>query len=118
MQNNSGLTPVEYQVVIALDPREEKTAGGIILPTQAVEADRLSTMEGTLVAASPLAFNYDNWPDNAPKPKVGDRVLFRRFNGFIHTKKVDGVEHDYRMTSDRDVLAIIEPPQAALREVA
>lgn len=117
MTNESGLIPVEYQVVIALDAREEKTAGGIILTKQTQEADRLSTQEGTLVAVSPLAFNYDNWPLDAPKPKVGDRVLFRRYNGFIHTKKVGGVEYDYRMTSDRDVLAIIEPANA-LRAVA
>jgi co-chaperonin GroES (HSP10) len=31
--NTSGLTPLEFFVVVELDPQEGKSAGGIILPT-------------------------------------------------------------------------------------
>jgi hypothetical protein len=42
--------PLEFNVVIELDPVEEKTAGGIILPPSTKEADKLACEEGTLVA--------------------------------------------------------------------
>ena len=54
-RNESGLVPVEFFVVVALPPQEEKTAGGIILPSAVQDKDKLATQEGTLVAASPLA---------------------------------------------------------------
>ena len=49
--------PMEFNVVVELDPVEEKTKGGIILPTEKVERDKLAFEEGTLVAASPFAFS-------------------------------------------------------------
>lgn len=111
MQNNSGLTPVEYFVVVELDPVEEKTAGGIILPTTIQDKDKLSTQEGTLVAVSPHAFSYaDNWPDGSV-PQVGQRVLFKRYSGALHERTVCGVKRDYRLLNDKDIIAIVEEPQ-------
>ncbi len=114
MTNCSGLTPVEFFVVVALDPQTEKTAGGIILPNQVKDADKLATQEGELVAVSPLAFNYDNWPEGSRKPQVGDRVLFRRYAGALHERD----KRDYRLLNDKDIIAIVEPPAEEIFETA
>lgn len=111
--NSSGLIPVEFFVVVELPPRETKI-GNIIVPDSVLDADKLATQEGTLVAISPLAFNYDNWPEGSRKPAVGDKVLFRRFAGALHERG----GRDYRLLNDKDIIAIIESPAAELKEVA
>lgn len=105
MKNESGLIPVEFYCVVALDPTETKTAGGIILPDLIKEADKLACEEGTLVAASPLAFNYDNWPEGSRKPQDGDRVIFKRFAGLLRERG----GRAYRLINDKDIVAIVEP---------
>jgi chaperonin GroES len=106
--NTSGLTPLEFFVVVELDPTEQKTPGGIILTSQTAEADKLATQEGTLIAVSPHAFSYaDNWPEGS-KPEVGARVLFKRFAGHLHKRN----ERDYRLLNDKDVVAVVEAPEA------
>lgn len=106
MRNESGLLPTEYNVVIRMDPIEEKTAGGIIIPVSKTERDELAADEGTIVAISPLAFNYDNWPETARKPVVGDRVLFAIYEGRLWKRG----EVTYRLVKDKSVVAIIDQP--------
>jgi len=109
--NQSGLIPVEFYVVVAIDPAETKTAGGIILPSQVQEKDALATQEGTLVAVSPHAFSYvDHWPEGT-KPEPGMRVLFKKYagtGGGVYKRTVDGVEREFRLMPDKDIAAIIE----------
>jgi co-chaperonin GroES (HSP10) len=106
--NTSGLTPLEFFVVVELDPQEGKSAGGIILPTKTQETDKLATQEGTLVAVSPHAFTYaQGWPEGS-KPVLGQRVLFKRYAGHLHER--DG--HTYRLLNDKDLVAVIETAPA------
>jgi chaperonin GroES len=106
--NTSGLTPLEFFVVVELDAQAEKTAGGIYLPPQAKDADELSTQEGTLVAVSPHAFTYaDGWPEGS-KPETGQRVLFKKFAGALHERN----GRKYRILNDKDLVAVIETPLA------
>jgi co-chaperonin GroES (HSP10) len=107
--NESGLSPVEFQVVVELDPQEEKTKGGIILPTAAKDRDELAAEEGTLIAVSPLAFNYvDEWPEGT-KPQIGQRVMFKRYDGLLRKRTVKGVERSFRLLVDKSIVAIVEP---------
>jgi len=109
MRNSySGLTLMEYNVLVMLDPVEEKTAGGIILTTEKIDRNRLEEVEGTLVAVSPLAFNYDDWPADAYKPQVGDRVYFARYAGILTERDKAWL----RVIKDREVVAVIEQPAA------
>lgn len=105
MSNGSGLIPLEFFVVVELDPLEERTKGGIILPAQVSDKDKLATQEGTLVAASPHAFTYAEWRADMRKPDVGERVLFKRYAGALHER--DG--RTYRLLNDKDLVAIVEP---------
>ena len=118
MVNDSGLTPVEFFVVVELDPQESKTAGGIILLDNTKERDKLAVQEGTLVAVSPHAFTYaDRWPDGTI-PRPGQRVLFKKFEGMIHTRKVNGVERHWRVLNDKSVVAIVEPESSPVAAAA
>lgn len=109
MTNDSGLRPVEFNVVIRMDPAEEKTKGGIILPTSKTDRDELATDEGTLVAVSPNAFTYADWPEGYELPRPGDRVLFAQYAGRLWER--GGVK--YRILKDKDIVAVIERPALA-----
>lgn len=112
MTNESGLSPVEYNIVVRMDPVEEKTVGGIILPSSKTDRDELAADEGTIVAASPHAFSYAEWGDVKP-PQVGDRILMAQFDGRIW--KRGGVT--YRLIKDKSVIAVVEQA-AQLAEAA
>ena len=101
---NAGLQPVEFNVLIAPEEIEERTKGGIILPGQTKETDQLAATKGRIVAASVLAFTYEQWPEGSRKPAVGDVVWFAKYGGTLVTGE-DGKE--YRLLKDKDVAAIV-----------
>lgn len=107
MQNESGLSPVEYNIVVRMDPVEETRPSGLVIPQSARDRDELSADEGTIVAVSPHAFSYAEWGDATP-PKVGDRILMAQFDGRIW--KRNGVT--YRLLKDKSVIAVVDQPTA------
>ncbi len=102
--NDSGLMPLEFNVVVRLDKAEEKTAGGIYLPPSKQDRDTFECEEGDLVAVSPLAFSYADWPEDARLPQIGDRVLIARFAGVLRERG----GRDFRIVKDKDIVAVIE----------
>jgi co-chaperonin GroES (HSP10) len=103
--NTSGLIPTEFCVVVEMDAAPDKV-GSILMPTVVADRDKLAADEGLLVAVSPLAFTYDNWPEGSRKPQVGDRVVFRKFAGLLRTNKENG--KDFRLLNDKDIVAIVD----------
>ena len=103
--NGSGIRPVQYMVIVQPDEVEKTTKGGIILPDTKVEKDEFQRMEGQLVAVSPMAFTFKDWPDGAPKPKVGDRVTFARYNATEITGRDGG---KYWFMKDESILGVME----------
>lgn len=104
MTSVEDLQPVEFNVIVELDPTEEKTAGGIYLTGQKVERNRLEETVGMLVAVSPFAFNYDEWPADAAKPQPGDRVYFARYAGILN--EFDG--RWVRIIKDKEIVAVVQ----------
>jgi chaperonin GroES len=101
--NPSGISPIEYKVLVEPIEVDEKSKGGIILPDEHKDRQQFAQMQGTLVAASPLAFTYEGAVDWA-KPKPGDRVLYAKFAGAV----VDGKDgKKYRLINDKDVSAVL-----------
>ena len=100
----SGIKPIEYNVVVKPERVEEKTTGGLYIPQDTQEKDQYGEFKGTLVALSPMAFSFDEWPENEPKPQVGDRVVFVRYAGTL-VQGDDG--EDYRIMKDKDVLGVM-----------
>ena len=103
--NNSGIHPLEYKILVLPKEVETKTKGGLFLPETKVEKDGFQRREGILVAMSPMAFSFPDWPEGVEKPKVGDRVMFARYQADEVTGK-DG--QTYWIMADKAVMAIIE----------
>lgn len=105
--NNSGIRPVQYMVIVKPDDVEKTTKGGIILPDTKVEKDEFQRMEGLLVAVSPMAFTFKDWPagKDDQKPKVGNRVTFARYNATEITGRDGG---KYWLMKDESILGVME----------
>lgn len=89
----------EYNVLVRMDPVEERTAGGIILTNDAVDRDALSRDVGTLVNVGEHAFNYvEEWKNGPPQP--GCRVLIAMYDG----KMYDVEGEKYRVIKDKSVV--------------
>ena len=101
------LVPMEFNVVVEVDAPPDRI-GSILLPPTVADKERLQADEGWLVKVSPLAFNYDDWPEGSRKPTIGDRVLIGRYTGI--TREKDGTM--WRILKDKDIIAVIEPQLA------
>lgn len=97
------IRPIEYNVLIYPDPVEQKTKGGIIISDVTKESDEHAQQRGTIVAMSPFAFTYDNWPMDANPPVIGDRVFFARYDGAL----IDDGGHKFRLVKDKSIAAVI-----------
>ncbi len=109
--NESGLMPLEFNVVVKIDAIEDKI-GSIFIPTSAKERENLAVEEGTLVAVSPHAFTYAEWPEGACPPEVGAKVLIARYAGVLRER--DGKQ--FRIVKDRDIVAVVETPTLLPRQ--
>lgn len=101
-----GISPTEYNVVIA-PAGAAKTigrAGLILAPDETKENAALAMQVGRVIDCSPIAFNYDTWPQGSRKPQVGDVVWFARYAGATF-EGIDG--ETYRIVKDKDIGAVI-----------
>lgn len=97
-----GLNPVGYNVLVALDVKEEKTAGGIIIPDKHREREDSASERGRIVSSSPMAFRGGDW-EGVPRPDDGCVVLFQRYAG----TELDGEDgRKYRLVADTDLKGI------------
>lgn len=101
--NTTGILPTEYKVLVKPDKMEEKTAGGIIIPDEALERKQAAATKGRIIDVSPLAFKYDDWPDDERVPEAGDRIAFARYAGVA----IESNGEDYRLINDKDCIAIL-----------
>lgn len=100
-----GIAPTEYNVLIAPAEFQERTAGGIIIPDAQREREDYATVQGRLVAVSPVAFTFEKWPEDARRPEPGDAVFFGKYAGSIIEGR-DG--RKYKLVKDQDIAAILE----------
>jgi co-chaperonin GroES (HSP10) len=112
--NTSGIHPTEYNVLVKPERVEQKTAGGIIKADSIVDRQQAFETRGVLVAVSPLAFTYEQWPEGTRVPRVGDRVITTKAAGVV-VKGEDG--EDYRLMKDKDIGAIITDMRARLADL-
>jgi co-chaperonin GroES (HSP10) len=102
MTNKSGIRPCEYKCLVLPKAVELKTAGGLLLPESKIEKDSFARQEGVLVAVSAMAFTNPDWPD---APKVGDRVMFSKYNA-DEVQGRDGAT--YWIMKDTAIVAVLE----------
>ena len=105
--NPSGVQPVEYKVMVRLDPPEEVTKSGIVLSTgDETEREAFAVVKGTLVAVGHKAFS--DWPRDG-RPSIGARVMIAKHEGIM----VRGADQEpterptYRLLHDKQVAGVI-----------
>lgn len=99
--NAAEIYPVDYKVLVKLDPVEQKSAGGIVLSVGgATEREQMAQVRGTLIARGGNAFQ--DWKGTRPEPGV--RVMLAKYAG-LFCEGYDGEE--YRLCNDKDVAAIL-----------
>lgn len=103
--NQSGQRPIEYKIIVKMPSMEEKTTGGIILPSQVKDRMEFGQGKGILVAFGGKAFN--DFPE-ADKPKIGDKVSFRSYSGLKIDKEESKDGSEYRIMLDKELTAIHE----------
>ncbi len=91
------LKPLGDRVLIEKEEAEEKTAGGIVLPSAAKEQPQIAKV---------LAIGAEILADDKKKDqvKVGDRVIFPKYSGT--EIKIDGKE--FTIIKLQDLLAVIQ----------
>lgn len=104
-----GINPTGFNVLVAVEFVDEKI-GNIFIPDSARDKEKLVQVRGRIIAVSPAAFDFADWPASS-RPKVGDAIQFAKLAGII-TKGADG--RDYRLLTDKDVAATID--EAAFAE--
>lgn len=99
-----GIAPHEFNVLVLPRELENKSASGLIQITEdQIEREREAVIEGMLVAVSPAAFSYAEWPKDQEPPKAGDHIYFKRYAG-VWVEGDDG--RQYRIMADKDVIAV------------
>ena len=91
------IRPLGDRVVVKL-VKEEKTAGGLVLPDTAQEKPQ--TGEVLAVGNGKL---LDNGTRQAVDVQVGDKVLFAKYSGT--EVKLDG--ENYLLLSEKDILGVL-----------
>lgn len=93
------IKPMNDKILVSKATADEKTEGGIYLPSASQERP----LEGCVVAVGPGAMSEKN--ERQPMQlKEGDRILYSKFSGT--EIKVEG--HELLIMSEKDVLAVIE----------
>jgi co-chaperonin GroES (HSP10) len=104
MMNQSGIHPIEYQVLVKDMETERKTAGGIILTDETISMNEGRQMRGTVLEVSPVAWNYldEEYAYGAALRKrlPGMTVGFAKYAGATVMGKDD---QEYRLLNDRDI---------------
>jgi co-chaperonin GroES (HSP10) len=115
--NESGITPTEFKVLVLPDESEVELRArrsGLVVPDEAAGQYRHAAVTGRIIAMSPAAFSYHDWPAGTPLPSIGDRVVYARYAGMRvngrPTRNEKGHEEakEYRLLNDKDVAAVLE----------
>lgn len=93
------IKPMNDKVLISKATAEEKSEGGIYLPSGSQE----KPLEGTVIAVGPGALSDKN-ERQTMQLKEGDKVLYSKYSGT--EIKLEGQE--LLILSEKDVLAVIE----------
>jgi chaperonin GroES len=89
------IEPLGYYVLIEMDRAEERTAGGIILPQQAVEKEQYGMDRGTIRGVGPHS-------DAVSESDIGRKALFGRYAGLMFDD--GGVQ--YRLIDNREIRGV------------
>ena len=100
-------TPTGWRILILPYRGKSKTAGGIFLPTEAVERGQISTQVGYVLKLGPLAYKDTAKFSTGPWCAEKQWVMFARYAGSRF--QIDGGE--VRILNDDEILSTILDPE-------
>ena len=99
--------PCGWKLLIAIPEVEDKTEGGIIKSSEAMQEEELSTVVGFVMKLGPLAYRDIVRFPTGPWCQEGDFILMRAYSG---TRiKIHGKE--FRLINDDTVEAVVDDPR-------
>lgn len=96
------IRPCSYHVLIKPDIVEEKR-GGLYIPKGTQEREQYAQVFGTIVSVGPSAWR--GFDDGEPWARVGDRVSFAKYGGFV--LEDPETKEQFRLLLDKDIVAVI-----------
>ena len=108
--NEAGIHPTGSLVLVLMDKVSSKM-GLLDLTDDAIHAQQLAQIRGTIVECGPRAWEEDR-TKHYDRPRVGDRVICRRYAGELVTGN-DGLFR-YRVMNDKDIWAVFDAPPPTL----
>lgn len=99
------IEPFEFTVLLAMAEFARKTPGGIVIPESTADREEWGADQARILAISPLAFSYAEFPPGHRLPQVGDVVFVGKYPGDAVNGK-DG--RKYRLAHGREIKAVIE----------
>lgn len=102
MSTETAVHPCGWRLLIRVPVIQEKSPGGIIIPDQVKDLERVMTMFGEVMELGPLAFTRGDM-GGFKWCCIGDLVLLNKYAGA--RIMIDGVEH--RLINDDEVQAVI-----------
>lgn len=94
------ITPAGHRVLVKPDPLEEKSKGGILLPND--ERKEKAQIVGTVIAIGKTAWKA--FDDGEPWCKVGDKVYFAQYGGYL--VRDTETDEEFRLLNDEDICAV------------
>jgi chaperonin GroES len=101
--NDTGISPVEFKVLVRVVETEEKTKGGIYIPQDTKERNDMAGTDAVLLAVGGNAFTNPDWIGVIPKP--GDKVKVAKYAGLM-MKDTNGRDM-LRLCNDKDISAVL-----------
>lgn len=99
MQNECGLVPMEFNVIVKKIDVEQRTKGGLFLPDDHRDRMQWREQRARVVSVSPSAFTFEA---NAPRVEPGDEVVIAKNAG----GEVTGLDGEpYHIVKDTDIIA-------------
>ena len=99
--------PTGYHVLVILPKVEDKTKGGVLLPTDVKNREDIASIVAKVIAIGPDAYPENEFRfRNGPWCKEGDWILVSKYSG--HRFEYEGCE--LILINDDSVLAVVSDP--------
>lgn len=99
----SGITPLEFNVLVKPDAPAARSAGGILYTDDTRERRMISATTGMVISVSDTAFTFEH---GARPVFPGERVAFNRHSGM----QVEGLDGEtYFILKDKSIVAVYAP---------
>lgn len=104
--------PLGWRVMIAMQPVEQKSAGGILLPDKHLDQQQAVATVGYVIAVGSTAYDRPEMGYQWVRP--GDRVLTAKYAGQRHDVTVQGQKVELRIINDDEIQAVFDDAETEL----